>query len=90
MSYELSNSEPKVLLRSEMFENAINFGDYRIPMNDFCYAVIYALTNSDLYPNDPRLDLIEKIKKSTIVDGWNINREPDCKKIKIESTKTNE
>jgi hypothetical protein len=86
MSYELSNSQPKVTLRSHFLINAIYFGEYTIPMKDFVLAVEYVLTNSDLYENDPRLELIETIKKSSIVDGWNKTREPNCKRITFKET----
>jgi len=83
MSYELSYSEPKAVLKSAILSNDIYFNERKIPMSDFVHAIEYVLTNSDLYPNDPRIRLIEKIKKSFIVSGWNASRDPNCKKIEL-------
>lgn len=87
MSYELSNSKPVVTLKSHFLKNAIEFGEYTIPIEDFVLAVEYALTNSDLYENDPRLKLIKRIKNSDIVDGWNKATEPNCKRIILKDRK---
>lgn len=31
----------------------------------------YAMTNTDLVPNDPRLEWLERLKKLQKVEGWN-------------------
>lgn len=42
-----------------------------ISLEDFCVLTYYVLTNSDLMPEDPRLNLIERIKKLQITEGFN-------------------
>ena len=47
--------------------------EYAISMEDFCTAVYYVLTNTDLAPNDPRLELVERVKKLDPVPGLSHN-----------------
>jgi hypothetical protein len=49
----------------------VRLGDYEISMSDFCEAVLYVLTNTNLEPNDPRLYLVEKIKSMKEVESYN-------------------
>lgn len=53
------------------FENEILVGDLYINIEDFCCLVDYFFTNTDLEENDPRLALIEKIKRYIIIEGFN-------------------
>lgn len=39
-----------------------------VSFDDFCCAIQYFLTNTDLTENDPRKELIELIKKSKVKD----------------------
>ena len=52
-------------------ETHVRVGDCYLTMEDFCYLVVYALTNSDLQRDDCRLHLIDTIKKLQPVEGWN-------------------
>ena len=84
MSFELSGCKPLVVAKSSIpGKNGINlYGngfDINIPMEDFCFLVEYAMANTDLLPDDPRLTLIEKIKKSSITKGYN----PDDTRIQL-------
>jgi hypothetical protein len=76
MSLELSGTNPLVVARSGIpGTNSINLYDgnseKEIPMDDFCCLVEYALTNTDLLPDDPRLKLIDKIKLASTTEGYN-------------------
>jgi hypothetical protein len=53
----------KVLLHGQ--ENSLE-----IDSKDFCVLVLYFLTNTDLVENDPRLDLIEKVKSLKQIPGY--------------------
>lgn len=81
MSYELSKAEPEVTISCHMFDNSIEFGKYLIPMEDMCYAMEYILTNTDLYKDDPRIKLVEKIKGSGITSGWNFKQDSKSRRI---------
>ena len=35
---------------------------------------MYYLTNTDLIPNDKRIELVEKINSIQVIDGWNKDR----------------
>jgi hypothetical protein len=52
---------------------AVYLGDYEISMEDFLIMAEYVLTNSDLKPNDQRLQFIKCIKSMQEVEGWNEN-----------------
>jgi hypothetical protein len=74
MSLTLSYSKPQDLDVKTLGLpgcNVVLLGDYQIPMEDFCEMVKYVLTNTDLEPEDPRLELLEFVKGLKPVDGWN-------------------
>ena len=78
MSLTLSNSNPAFLVaRSLSFGNLkgiVTIGEYKIPMKDFVELIYYVLTNTDLEEDDPRLNLLERIKLLEKTDGWNKGR----------------
>jgi len=43
--------------------------EIEITHDDFCQVIEYFLTNEDLYENDPRLELFERLKKAEIGKG---------------------
>jgi hypothetical protein len=55
--------------------------EYEVSMYDFMQACLYALTNTDLISGDPRLNFIERVKQLEIVEGYNVRRDPDCKRL---------
>lgn len=76
MSLELSGTNPLVVAKSGIpSKNDINLyskdSDIDIPMEDFCDLVEYTLTNTDLFPDDPRLKLIAKLKNADVTEGYN-------------------
>jgi hypothetical protein len=76
MTLEL-NCNPMILANSGIpSRNSVHLYNsdkvnFDIPMSDFCSLIEYALTNTDLFPNDPRLKLLERIKQATIIEGYN-------------------
>lgn len=54
--------------------NTVYLGDYEISLEDFLVAAEYVLTNTDLEPNDPRLQFVERVKSMEEVDGYNPGR----------------
>ena len=54
-------------------------GDYEITMKDFVMLMDHVLTNTDLRPDDPRIEFINNVKKAEIVPGWN----DGCRRFKI-------
>lgn len=67
----------------------VQLGDYSIPIDDFCALVEYVLTNTDLDQDDPRLDLVEKIKHLKVVDGFQtlIDKSFHSKRLEISQEK---
>ena len=51
--------------------NTVNLGDYEISLEDFLIAAEYVLTNTDLEPNDPRLQFVKCVQSMKEVDGYN-------------------
>jgi hypothetical protein len=79
MSLELSHSDPKITAKTNSSNNTVNLYNsgpesplinISIPMGDFCFLVEYILENTNLYKDDPRLKLVEKIKNYKIVPGY--------------------
>lgn len=56
-------------------------GDYEISQEDFLFMAHYVLTNTDLVPNDKRLQFVECVKAMRIVPGWNQGNDSNCKRL---------
>ena len=54
--------------------NTVHLGDYEISLEDFLVTAEYVLTNTDLEPNDPRLQFVKCVQSMKEVDGHNPNR----------------
>ena len=51
--------------------NTVHIGDYEISIEDFLVTAEYVLTNTDLDPNDPRLQFVKCVQSMKQVDGYN-------------------
>jgi len=69
---------------SKRREQIVMLGDYEIPMSDFCAAIEYVLSNTDLDPNDPRIGLVERIQRSNMVQGYNAKAGIDLESLRYE------
>ena len=49
----------------------VYLGDYEISIEDFFFAAEYVLTNTNLGPNDPRLQFVKCVKSMKEVEGYN-------------------
>lgn len=49
----------------------VYLGDYEVSLEDFLAAAGYVLTNTDLEPEDPRLQFVEFVRFMRRVDGYN-------------------
>lgn len=49
----------------------ISIGPLDLTATDFAALVVYVLTNADLAKDDPRIELVETIKRLKITDGFN-------------------
>ncbi len=58
----------------EVLEGEVHFGEYAVPMEEFCLAAFYVMTNTDLWPDDPRRELQQKIASMEEVPGWRTGR----------------
>ena len=54
--------------------NTVHLGDYEITIEDFLVAAEYVLTNTDLDPNDPRLQFVKCVQSMKEVGGYNPGR----------------
>lgn len=54
--------------------NTVFLGDYEISIEDFLIAANYVLTNTDLEPNDPRLQFVKCVRLMKKVDSHNSDR----------------
>jgi len=52
------------------FDNTVFLGDYEISLKDFLVVAKYVLTNTDLEPNDPRLQFVKCIQSMKETDGY--------------------
>lgn len=98
MSLELSYTKPFPIIAKTLpmfmpvadgLKKFVQLGDYSIPMDEFCILVEYVLTNTDLDPDDPRLELVNKIKHIRIVDGFQkiIDKTSNNKRLEISQEK---
>jgi hypothetical protein len=49
----------------------VHLGKYEICIEDFLIAAHYVLTNTDIYPGDPRRQFVECIKTMELTEGYN-------------------
>ena len=54
--------------------NTVHLGDYEISLEDFLVAAEYVLTNTDLEPNDPRLQFVKCVQSIKQTDGYSPGR----------------
>lgn len=54
--------------------NTVHLGDYKISLQDFLMATEYVLTNTDLEPNDPRLQFMKCVQSMKQTDGYSPGR----------------
>ena len=54
--------------------NTVHLGEYEISLEDFLLMTKYVLTNTDLEPNDPRLQFVKCIRSMKEVNGYTPNR----------------
>lgn len=54
--------------------NTVHLGDYEISIEDFLVAAEYVLTDTDLEPNDPRLQFVKCVQSMKQADGYNPGR----------------
>ncbi len=59
---------------SSALHNVVFIGGYEISIADFFAAAEYVLTNTDLDPNDPRLQFVKCIQSMKEVEGYNKQR----------------
>jgi len=72
MSLVLSNSQPAGINVLTGFDGKIvTIGAYDISIEDFLIVAKYVLTNTDLNPDDPRLQFVECVKAMIEIDGYN-------------------
>jgi len=50
--------------------STVMLGSYEISYSDFFLAAFYVLTNTDLQPNDHRLQFVKAVKAIEIVHGF--------------------
>ena len=96
MSLILSNGLPEGIEvkvrgfeRDSRGQQMVNFGAFmipaiQIPMDDFCVVIEYVLKNTDIDPTDPRIKLIERIKKLKLIPGHNLDQDKNCQRIGTE------
>ena len=51
-------------------DNTVRIGYCKISLEDFLRAVVYVLTNTDLKPNDPRLQFVKYVQLMGEVEGY--------------------
>lgn len=67
-----SDTNPPVKMKTfGIGEDKVFIGDLEIGIGDFVLACQYVLTNTDLKVGDPRLSLVEAVKASRVVQGYN-------------------
>ena len=52
-------------------DNTVFLGEYKISMEDFLFAAEYVLTNTNLGPNDPRIQFVTSVMSMIKVEGYN-------------------
>jgi len=59
------------------------YGFVEIDLDDFCVMARYVLTNTDLMPDDPRLELLKQVKRMRTVKGYNYNADKKARRLEV-------
>lgn len=59
----------------------VHIGDYVLSMDDFLAVAVYVLCNTDLAPNDLRMEFVEMVKHLEQVPGHNVQRNPAARRL---------
>lgn len=51
-----------------------------LSLEDFAATVVYVLGNTDLTPNDPRVELMERLRRIRVIEGYN---GPGSKRLEV-------
>ena len=70
MSLHLNQDTNDEVRIKSFFGAEMRINNLDIGANDMCSLVEYYLTNTNLTTDDPRLNLVKRIKGSKIIDGW--------------------
>lgn len=78
MSLILSRANPSGTMVKTLIAppGIVQIGPIEMPIEEFCMAAMYVLTNTDLEPVDPRLEFVEDVKRLTRIKGFNIRNNP--------------
>ena len=67
-------TKPDGLRVTAQLTNVVSIGNYEISLDDFLIVAEYVLTNTDLVPNDHRLQFVKCVKSMKEVKGYNKGR----------------
>lgn len=70
-SYRDATDGQEIQVMTPLGHSVVTIGEYDMSLQDFLDMFEYVMQNTDLIPNDPRLRLIEKVKKARQVAGYN-------------------
>ena len=72
MSLVMEGVKPKPIEASTftIFDGEIDLriGGHQIPLEDFRFLVMYVMCNSNISPNDPRLELLEDLRSLIVIE----------------------
>ena len=71
LALNLGTKPDGLVIKTLGLDDIIILGDYEISMKDFFLAAEYVLANSDLMPDDPRLQFVKCVQAMRETDGWN-------------------
>jgi len=68
---ERGTSPTGLSIKTHPFSDTVYLGDYEISMEDFLISAHYVLTNTDIKPDDPRLQFVKCVQSMREVSGFN-------------------
>jgi hypothetical protein len=74
MGTKPKNLNVKTYDRSAGMGNTVFLGDYEISLEDFLLTAKYVLTNTNLEPNDQRLQFVKCVQSMKQVEGYSPGR----------------
>ena len=80
MSLILSHATPSGT-RVMSIAGIVAIGPVEMPIEEFCVTAMYVLANTDLEPDDPRLEFIEDVKRLAKIKGFNFQHNPKARRL---------
>jgi hypothetical protein len=81
MSLILNHATPSGTRVISTIGGIVAIGPVEMPIEEFCVTAMYVLANTDLEPDDPRLEFVKDVKRLAKIRGFNFQHNPKAQRL---------